>query len=285
MLAVLSSIGAAVSREPLLDARPTGSRRRLGVSLAGRLALTDVNVETPDVGWFDGATVGACTVQRLPSSASTDPAWLMWYAGRAEGFASDVMPIATGAIGLAVSHDGLTWELACGTGDAGECLGPSDDPGAFDATHIGVGDVLGTGGSAMRMLYFGGGEAAKDLGGGRTVRGVHMGISVATSSDAGLHWERGGTALLEPQEGALFVGWPCAFGEHVYYHACDVSRHGGKFVIGRTCLWRSNRYLELSSRRARRRGALTRHVRRGAWHAHVQARAGRARVASVACAW
>ena len=68
-------------------------------------------VKPPDGdGWFDGATVGAAVVRRVGDR------WLMWYAGRPNGFPDDVVPIGTGYIGVAESVDGLVWEkIACTT--------------------------------------------------------------------------------------------------------------------------------------------------------------------------
>ena len=78
------------------------------------MVFSDQVSEAPadDGGWFDGEAVGACTVQRLPGSGDdpTAPRWIMWYAGRPADFPKDIMPIATGFVGLAVSADGLIWE-------------------------------------------------------------------------------------------------------------------------------------------------------------------------------
>ena len=232
--AFLVGLAASASR-PVLEALSSGARRRLIASPGGGLQLGEEIVQPPKEGWFDGATVGACTVRRM---GGAEPKWCMWYAGRSVGFASDVMPIATGCVGVAVSHDGITWEQACGEGAAGECFGPDGaENGAFDAAHVGVGDVVD---GARRMLYFGGGSAPTDLG-GRSVRGVAMGIGMATSTD-GVRWERsfGGKALLLPRAGEqMFLGWPCAHREYVYYHASDVASYGGKFAIARARVTRT----------------------------------------------
>ena len=104
----------------------------------------------PD-GSFDSASIGSCVV--LPplaatsstsstSSSSDDGLWRMWYSGRPIGFASDVMPIATGYVGLAVSNDGLSWRRLAGEEEGGAVFGPSgSSDGGFDATHVAVGDV------------------------------------------------------------------------------------------------------------------------------------------------
>lgn len=201
--------------QPILEPLASGSRRRLvpGSSLLGELG--EFAVPPPPDGWFDSRAVGACAVQRLSQER-----WVMWYAGRATNFPRDVVPIATGAIGLAVSKDGLMWERACGPGSTGECLAPVDgDFDAFDASHIGVGDVARMG-NELWMVYFGGGNAFKDLGGGRAMRGVNMGLGVAVSTDGGVHWRRRNEPLLMPTDGAqAFVGWPALHGSHVYYHA------------------------------------------------------------------
>jgi hypothetical protein len=61
-------------------------------------------------------------------------------------------------------------------------------------------------------MYFFGGDANEVEGGGGV--GEAMSIGVALSND-GLHWgrvegEHSSGAVLEPNEGQLFVGWPQA---------------------------------------------------------------------------
>ena len=148
----------------------------------------------------------------------------MWYAGRSSNLIqSDVVPIATGAIGVATSNDGLVWERACGLGAAGECLGPRDGEAGFDASHVGVGDVTRVG-DQLAMLYFGGGSELRDMGGGALFRGVGMCVGSATSSD-GVRWTRQDAPLLQPTAGEqVFLGWPVRHGQHVYYHAYATRR-------------------------------------------------------------
>ena len=174
--------------------------------------------------------VGACAVQRLRPDR-----WIMWYAGRSSHIQDDVVPIATGSIGVALSEDGLVWERACGLGPAGECLGPRDGEAGFDASHVAVGDVIAVDGQ-LSMLLFGGGSELRDMGGGKMLRGVGMCIGSATSSD-GVSWTRQDAPLLQPTDGEqIFLGWPTRHGQHVYYHAADSGAYGGRFVIGRARL-------------------------------------------------
>lgn len=187
----------------------------------------------PPGGWFDGATVGAAVVRQM-----ADQSWRMYYAGRPLDFAEDIIPIATGYVGLAVSDDGLRWRRVACDAPLGSCLGPSEaSSGAFDASHVGVGDVVIGGPSpTYRMLYFGGDQRMPQLGANSLPRGASMAIGAATSSD-GVQWQRepgplASGALIEPSGSQLFVGWPqlltVAPSEHrLYYHAMT----DGRFVI------------------------------------------------------
>jgi len=234
-LALGVAAGAVSTHKPVLEAlSTTGTRRRLVPALDndGIGDLGEVGVPPPPGGWFDSDMVGACAVQRLRPDR-----WIMWYAGRSSNLIqSDVVPIATGAIGVATSNDGLVWERACGLGAAGECLGPRDGEAGFDASHVGVGDVTRVG-DQLAMLYFGGGSELRDMGGGALFRGVGMCVGSATSSD-GVSWTRQDAPLLQPTAGEqVFLGWPVRHGQHVYYHAAaDSGEYGGRFVIGRARL-------------------------------------------------
>ena len=69
-------------------------------------------VLAPRAGFFDSATVGSCVVRRVAVRAGAP--WTMWYSARPDGFAADVVPIATGVVGVAVSEDGVRWERLAG---------------------------------------------------------------------------------------------------------------------------------------------------------------------------
>ena len=161
----------------------------------------------------------------------------MFYAGRPTNFAGgDVVPIATGLIGLAKSTDGLNWEkVHAEGGPMGSCFAPLEsDDSSFDAVHVAVGDVVQED-SSLRMWYFGGGQDAKSLGVGKEFRGVRMSIGQCISTDGGLSWSRGADgrndATLIPTDGTqMFLGWPTVVhgrdglptlgsSAHLFYHA------------------------------------------------------------------
>eukprot|EP00434_Breviolum_minutum_P012551 symbB.v1.2.011057.t1/scaffold728.1/size168468/5 len=130
----------------------------------------------------------------------------MWYYGRAGTEWSKGLKafLPTGRIGCAESSDGLKWRRCKGPLEGGAVLDPSED--AFDAVHVGVGDVVELPNGTLWMYYFGGGLD------GLPNEGIQMQIGLATSED-GLHWQRAcnGQPVMSPGEGdfdALFVAWP-----------------------------------------------------------------------------
>jgi len=189
---------------------------------------------------FDSAMVGACTVICDESTGE----WKMFYAGRPDDFGGgDVVPVATGLVGMATSRDGLDWKKVCCAGPMGACFGPSAAVDAWDGVHVAVGDVVPTRSGTLLMYYFGGGSDSRSLGAGKSFRGVAMSIGRAESNDGGLRWQRSGEgeALIAPRDDdQLFVGWPTAVKgidsseptQTLFYHACDLTA-GGKFAIAR----------------------------------------------------
>lgn len=83
---------------------------------------------------FDDKVVGSACVRRFVYDEGES--WMMWYSARGEDFDQEVLPIATGKIGLATSEDGISWKRE------GPVLTSEDsDWYWFDTTHVGVGDV------------------------------------------------------------------------------------------------------------------------------------------------
>ena len=228
-----SAFSSTLPSQPLLRPSPTGTRPA---------AASREPAEPPAGGWFDGASIGSCVVRR-----GGPDGWLMWYSGRSTGFAADVMPIATGCVGVATSADGLSWARLAGDADGGACLAPNAaQPDAFDATHVAVGDVVPTPEGGLLMYYFGGGSEQPTLGGRTLPRGAAMRIGAATSKD-GLAWERCNDVLLAPSAalGQLFVGWPQLLppdeaagrsASRLFYHAATSD---GRFAVGLATLFRT----------------------------------------------
>lgn len=95
--------------------------------------------EAPQGGWWDGATLGGCVVRRFTDEMQGDR-WMLWYSARSTGFDSGVVPLATGAVGLAQSSDGVHWERLAGDEAGGACFAPNaEEWWGFDTTHVGVG--------------------------------------------------------------------------------------------------------------------------------------------------
>ncbi|KAL1522065.1 hypothetical protein AB1Y20_021709 [Prymnesium parvum] len=201
------------------------------------LAVAGSPVLRSSAGSFDSALLGGAVVRRLSHDR-----WRMWYSGRPTNFATDVVPIGSGYIGVAESADGLSWQRVAGDQEHGSVVAPSCARArAFDSTHVGVGDVIPPAGteSVYRMLYFGGDESTPSLGQATLPKGSRMAIGMATSSD-GIHWMRQSGllpsgALVEPSDNQVFVGWPQLLmrtrpsrPRHLlYYHALE----DGKFRI------------------------------------------------------
>jgi len=69
--------------------------------------------DAPEGGWWDGSTLGNCVVRRFSDEMQGDR-WMLWYSARGADFDPEVVPLATGAVGLAQSKDGLNWERLAG---------------------------------------------------------------------------------------------------------------------------------------------------------------------------
>jgi len=246
-LNVQSRLTTAQRAGLLLSPQPAGVRKVLPGAGA---PVPRGGVDSDD--WWDGATLGSCVVRRFTDEMAGDR-WMLWYSGRSASFDSDVVPLATGAVGLAQSTDGVVWERLAGDEAGGACLVPNEDEWwGFDTSHVGVGDVhvmssrvIQNGLGLYWMFYFGGdGEELANAPAGAPTRGGRMSIGVALSND-GVHWgrvegEHPSGAALEPAEGESFVGWPQALrlpssGDQeeswlLYYHALDEA--SGRFAIG-----------------------------------------------------
>jgi hypothetical protein len=97
--------------------------------------------EAPEGGWWDGATLGGCVVRRFTDEMQGDR-WMLWYSARSASFNAGVVPLATGAVGLAQSADGVNWERLAGDEAGGACLTPNaEEWWGFDTTHVGVGEM------------------------------------------------------------------------------------------------------------------------------------------------
>ena len=158
---------------------------------------------------------------------------MMWYSARPTNFPSDVMPIATGFVGVAVSEDGLRWQKVAGPEQDGSVLAPQTcDPSAFDATHVAVGDVaLGDDGSSLVMHYFGGGNETP-RGSTPLPRGVAMCIGKAVCVDGeGTRWERVAGPIIEPSPEELFVGWPQLVRRDLLFFHCARKTDSDLFAL------------------------------------------------------
>ncbi len=90
-------------------------------------------------GWCDEARNGGATVRWNDD----DQCWWMWYYARDNNYPEGVAPaFGTGRIALAKSEDGIIQERHKGHLAGGAIMDWSDDPEAFDSTHIGSGDIL-----------------------------------------------------------------------------------------------------------------------------------------------
>ncbi len=83
------------------------------------------------------------------------------YHGRDPAFQKGVYSQLTGRIGLCESEDGISWTRVEGPEDLGSCLSLGVNDEAFDATHVGVGDVVQSSTregncAGFKMYYFGG---------------------------------------------------------------------------------------------------------------------------------
>lgn len=177
----------------------------------------------------------------------TNMQWLLWHHVRDDKFADDIVKLSTGRVMFATSSDGLSdWKYHADN----PALNPSVESGdwfLFDATHVGVGDVIEPGQIAqskfktqegMLVMYtFGGsGESKPSMGDpNRVIKGSRMEIGVAVSQD-GAHWSRvegpcpHGSILTTGKEGEfdhLFVAFPSVIeigSEYkLFYHTYDAN--------------------------------------------------------------
>lgn len=139
--------------------------------------------------------------------------WRMWYYCRATGFAEDVAPaFGTGSVATAVSDDGLRWQREDHHLEGGAVLTASEDPDAFDCSHVAVSDVVRHDGRWL-MAYFGGSrEVPGDTKELYARPGYRMRLGIAESPD-GIHWSRiagdaAGGAVLDVAAGDVYVAFP-----------------------------------------------------------------------------
>ena len=184
---------------------------------AGRVLAAAANA----AGVFDDGSIGGPVV--LPPDGTTSE-WRMWYNGRSTEDDEDQVPLPTGAIGLAVSLDGMAWRRVAGDARGGAVFDrAADAPGAWDHLHIGAGSVVADsdGGERLTLYYFGGSAEAVPVAAGvwapvaLTVRGLRMRVGAAVSNDGGRSWTRAGgggpvldVGVCDGDWDALYVGWP-----------------------------------------------------------------------------
>ncbi len=157
----------------------------------------------------DDFRIGGAVV-RWDESASC---WRMWYYCRSSVFPDTVAPaFGTGAIATAVSEDGVHWHREDGPLAGGAVFLPSDDPNAFDSTHVGTGDVIRHR-DRWLMAYFGGNDevpsGAKEM---YTHPGYLCRLGLAESAD-GINWTRlpgqaTGGAIAEVDKSSVYAAFP-----------------------------------------------------------------------------
>ena len=101
----------------------------------------------------NGRTYKQVGMPRLLPPSSVNDNWLMWFHARDENFDESVVSLSTGRILLASSNDGLTnWELH----EDSPVLNPNKENGGdwyfFDSEHVGLGDVIQPGDSALSKI-------------------------------------------------------------------------------------------------------------------------------------
>jgi predicted GH43/DUF377 family glycosyl hydrolase len=146
--------------------------------------------------------------------------WQCYYYGNNGSWKNGVKSfVPTGSVGLATSSDGITWTKYRAVHQAdGAILSPSDDPEAWDACHIGVGDVVvnPNDSNELIMYYFGGSNEKVSIAGpppasssDLAFQGLRMRIGIARSVDNGRTWKKDPMFCLDsdPSEG-LFCSWP-----------------------------------------------------------------------------
>ncbi|MFZ9995182.1 MAG: hypothetical protein ACO3OV_10810 [Steroidobacteraceae bacterium] len=160
--------------------------------------------------------------------------WYLWYYARSQRFAAGLAPaFGTGAIALADSEDGTQFTRVEGKGREAAIFEPASgsteaDSAAFDARHVGTGDLLHWRG-AWWMAYFGGNdEAPKDCAPLYAERGYVLRIGLAVSTD-GVSWNRvGAGAIAGPEGDEVYAGFPGLVddGERLTLHYTVVDRQG-----------------------------------------------------------
>lgn len=146
-----------------------------------------------------------------------DQLWWMYYYCRSSDFPDAVAPaFGTGSIALAKSSDGIQWTRFDGPLKGGAIMVPSDDPEAFDSTHIGVGQIIRHKGEWI-MAYFGGDStlpteiAGTAVHEGYQFKGYRCRPGFARSKD-GINWTRikgagtGGAAI--NSDDAIYSAFP-----------------------------------------------------------------------------
>ena len=180
-------------------------------------------------GWCDEAKNGGAAVRWNEA----DQAWWMWYYARDNQFPKGVAPaFGTGRIALAKSEDGIVWERYKGHLTGGAIMEWSDDPDAFDSTHIASSDVLRHNGEWL-LWYFGGDSTIPTELGGHPVpetyrfKGYRCRPGVARSRD-GIHWTR--------IAGAATGGAAVDIGDNIYgAFPCGI-HDGDRFLMYYTTL-------------------------------------------------
>lgn len=162
--------------------------------------------------------------------------WQCYYYGN-DGSWSGGRPcfLPTGSIGLAVSKDGLTdWTKVVGSEAGGAVLAPSEEHGAWDSVHTGLGDVVRVGGPSneLHMYYFGADDEKIAMGPSSSVVGLRMRVGRAISTDDGRTWTKDDAPVLDHDESeGLFASWPRIVVDDadenkwsMFYHSYDGER-------------------------------------------------------------
>lgn len=160
--------------------------------------------------------------------------WWMWYYGRSADFPEGVAPaFGTENIALARSKDGIHWERYKGHLKGGAIMRPSEDPDAFDAIHVGVGNVIRHKDEWI-LFYFGGDSTVvpEKLGDYEVVKGYqYKGYrcrpGIARSKD-GVNWER--------IKGKAYGGAAVDIGDNIYGAFPSGFHDGKRFILHYTVL-------------------------------------------------
>ena len=175
-------------------------------------------------GWCDESKNGGAVVRWHPG----DEKWWMWYYARDTKFPEGVAPaFGTGRIALAKSDDGIYWERFKGPLSGGAIMEWSDDPDAFDSTHVASGDVLHHNGEWL-LWYFGGDSTTPTELGGYAVpesyqfKGYRCRPGVARSND-GLNWTR--------IKGSATGGASVEIGHNIYGAFSNGIHDGDRFLM------------------------------------------------------